>query len=449
MNRKFDLDSYIGKTYGYLKIIGFSKDPQQMMFAASPIAICECKCGNVTHKSLRVLTESHPKTPFSCGCAYHEARNNKRTKRVMSYIGKTFGDLTVLEFVGDSNDPEKFDLVKCKCKCGNEFDIRIKNLLSLCDYQREHPNTTVSCNECSKKNRVQMIWGDPDERVANKYPVGSKYDMLTVIGHPTDEGYSDMIEFKCECGKTCRKRSHNFDGLVEKYKKYKKSNITYRISCGCKEYENRSNTIRTGINRGGSLGVPMYKEKLYSVWTLMHQRCKNPNNDMYPVYGGRGIYVCDEWTTPKGSKTNTGYLAFREWALENGYKPDCGLSIDRRDNDGPYAPWNCRWATKDMQASNTSQNKHIRYNGQVYTYSQFLRYMSEQSGHTWKMVDLHYYIKRGLSLNQMVWNMLHPDDKVYIQSAKGHHMNKRFQGCLVDKNGFARLIPKYDIELLD
>ena len=118
---------------------------------------------------------------------------------------------------------------------------------------------------------------------------------------------------------------------------------------------------------------------------------------MYPVYGGRGIYVCDEWTTPKGSKTNTGYLAFRK-SLENGYQPDCGLSIDRKDNDGPYAPWNCRWATKDMQASNTSQNKHIRYNGKVYTYSQFLRYMSEQSGHTWKMIDLHYYIKRGLSL---------------------------------------------------
>ena len=67
----------------------------------------------------------------------------------------------------------------------------------------------------------------------------------------------------------------------------------------------------------------------------------NPNNRGYADYGGRGIRICDEWST---------FIPFREWALANGYSDE--LSIDRIDPNRGYSPDNCRWATKAVQSIN-------------------------------------------------------------------------------------------------
>lgn len=77
------------------------------------------------------------------------------------------------------------------------------------------------------------------------------------------------------------------------------------------------------------------KHILYKVWKGMKARCYNPNDIGYHNYGGRGIIVCDEW---KNSAK-----AFVEWAFKNGWEK--GLQIDRRDNDGNYAPENCGFIT--------------------------------------------------------------------------------------------------------
>lgn len=89
------------------------------------------------------------------------------------------------------------------------------------------------------------------------------------------------------------------------------------------------------IINGKKVRVPHYHR-----WLSMKQRCYNPNAKKYPNYGARGIVVCEQWFC---------FETFYKWC-EKGYKP--GLSIDRIDNDGPYAPWNCKWSTNSEQILN-------------------------------------------------------------------------------------------------
>ena len=73
----------------------------------------------------------------------------------------------------------------------------------------------------------------------------------------------------------------------------------------------------------------------------MKQRCTNPKNKGYKNYGGRGIYVCDRWMK-----------SFPAFLMDMGKRPSPNLSIERKDNDGPYAKWNCKWATYEEQSLN-------------------------------------------------------------------------------------------------
>lgn len=100
--------------------------------------------------------------------------------------------------------------------------------------------------------------------------------------------------------------------------------------------------------------------RLYNIWRKMKNRCFSPGCDAYERYGGRGITVCQEWSSFKN---------FRKWALENGYKDD--LSIDRIDNNGNYCPENCRWATAKQQMNNKSDNHLITFKGKTQTLAQW------------------------------------------------------------------------------
>jgi hypothetical protein len=97
----------------------------------------------------------------------------------------------------------------------------------------------------------------------------------------------------------------------------------------------------------------------YATWCRMWSRCTNPIVDRYPLYGGRGIKVCERWQK------------FENFYEDMGDKPSPKHSIGRIDNDGNYEPSNCRWESRGEQANNTSTNIFIEWNGQKKTYSQW------------------------------------------------------------------------------
>lgn len=114
-------------------------------------------------------------------------------------------------------------------------------------------------------------------------------------------------------------------------------------------------TTSCGCNVGkGRLSHGMSNTPTHQAWINMRARCKS-----HKRYKGR-ISVCDRWQS------------FDNFYEDMGDKPD-GLTLDRIDNDGPYSPDNCRWATHRVQMNNTSVNHNITFSGKLLSITEFAR----------------------------------------------------------------------------
>lgn len=92
----------------------------------------------------------------------------------------------------------------------------------------------------------------------------------------------------------------------------------------------------------------------------MKTRCYNVRSSAYPLYGGRGIVMCDQWRE-----------SFEAFYADMGDRPSTLHTIDRRDNDGPYNRGNCHWSTPKQQANNTRTNRRLTLNGVTRTLTEW------------------------------------------------------------------------------
>lgn len=106
--------------------------------------------------------------------------------------------------------------------------------------------------------------------------------------------------------------------------------------------------------------MPKYKEFWYNSWSSMMSRCYNQNAKNYKYYGGKGIYVCDEWKSPE---------TFGVWACGSGWFK--GATLDRIDNSKGYSPENCKWSTKKEQATNRSTTVFIEAYGECHSLTEW------------------------------------------------------------------------------
>lgn len=153
--------------------------------------------------------------------------------------------------------------------------------------------------------------------------IGQRVGRWTVVAGPERHGARETFLCRCDCGTERMVKAWNLRKAITQ-------------SCGCLKAEvTRERSTTHGDARVGRLATE------YNIRRTMIARCHRPAARSFSKYGGRGITVCERW--------RESYAAF---LADMGRRPSPRHSLERLDNDGPYAPGNVVWATAAAQARN-------------------------------------------------------------------------------------------------
>lgn len=161
---------------------------------------------------------------------------------------------------------------------------------------------------------------------------GQRFGRLTVIARaPSDKNGNARWHCRCDCGGETTSLTWTLRNGESK-------------SCGCYDREVKTARLTT---HGKS------KSPEYLPWAMMIQRCTNPKNTKYHLYGGRGITVCARWLA-----------SFEAFYEDVGARPTGSHTLDRIDTNGNYEPGNVRWATKYRQNNNKREQHWVTFRGE-------------------------------------------------------------------------------------